>query len=430
MLAAAVFSGALLLSGVVLYAIMLLAVGSAVRQRSQPLTVSEAARRLAVPAVDWCARRRVVRRLSSCIPRRHSRRRGATTAGFSVRAGTPGHTVRQAISIGRVVLRRVRCRWRDAAHRRPRRRAHVVRPRRWRTTWWLLLAPDARRDHERGAAVSPGAARQGPHRGVADAVVRGARRADASPSWAIPRRPFVRRSSSADARARPLSRSSRSRSSPAPAKQTVLYPTTPAREALRTISGVQDRRLRVRRQPRLSCRPRGAGPDPGRGEPNVDDELQRRAERGYHAIKGNDPDRRGVGARSSLRRTAAIVGVDPETLAKAFPHMHCRVLTGSVNRRHTTEVHDDTVILRLGPRTHSPRRPSSRDMFEMRGATAIGASSGRGWCSVLFFEWQGAPRGRCDSAARGPMTWMRCDELCQMSSSRSCANLRLAPEVG
>ena len=139
-LAAALFSGALLLSGVVLYAIMVLSVSSAVRQRSQPLSVSEAARRLSVPAVTSV----LVVAWSAAFLLHPSAPLSATWrgyGGFLGSTGSPGHTVRQAISIGRgffgafiaggatplIIIPVLALAWFVAC--------------RWRTAWWLFLAP-------------------------------------------------------------------------------------------------------------------------------------------------------------------------------------------------------------------------------------------------------------------------------------------------
>ena len=142
-LAAAVFSGALLFSGLVLYVIMLWSVFSAVRHGSRPLSISEAARRLAVPAVTGV----LVVAWSAAFLLHPSAPLSATwrgDGGFLGSSGSAGATGRQAISMVRgffgafvaggatplVVIPALALAWFVA--------------RRWRSVWWLLLAPARR----------------------------------------------------------------------------------------------------------------------------------------------------------------------------------------------------------------------------------------------------------------------------------------------
>jgi hypothetical protein len=127
-------------------------------------------------------------------------------------------------------------------------------------------------------------------------------------------------------------------------KQTVPYPPTRARDALRTISPYRSTGFAyvdVHDLPVDLVTP---------GPVRVLENYEVRLSGGYQGINGYDP----VAAAHELDRAcgtiAAIVGVDPQILAKALAHVDCQVVSKKVNRFHTAQVWDDTVILRLGPR--------------------------------------------------------------------------------
>jgi hypothetical protein len=135
------------------------------------------------------------------------------------------------------------------------------------------------------------------------------------------------------------------------ARATVVYPTTRAREALRTITPYKNDGFAFVANHDFPIDLVAPGPirvvENAGSTTNYSVELS-----GFHGIHANDPLIAAYELDRACGSNAAIVGVDPKTLTEAFPHMHCQVLTERVNRRHTSEVHDDTVILRLGPRAH------------------------------------------------------------------------------